>query len=64
MEALIEGLQPLGPDMLVETDLATLRQKTLPELIQFAHQIGVNVRTVAQERGALLTEILRFSYEE
>jgi hypothetical protein len=50
--------------MLIETDLASLRKMSVTELLQLAHQIGVNIRQIAQERGALLTEIMRFSYSE
>jgi hypothetical protein len=61
--SLVEGLAPLGPDMLIEMDLDTLRQKSVAELIQLAYQVGVNVQQLAQERGALLTEIMRHSYD-
>lgn len=64
MGSVLEGLTPLGPDTLVETDLASLRKMSLTELIQFAYSIGVNVHAVSAERGAVLTEILRFSYDE
>jgi hypothetical protein len=61
--SVIEGLTPLGPDMLIDTDLASLRKMSVTELIQFAFRIGVPVRQLSQERGAILTEILRYSYD-
>ncbi len=40
-----------------------MRQMSMQELIAFAYQMGIDVRQAQMERGKLLTEILKHTYE-
>lgn len=59
MSAAISGLTPLDPGQLVSVSLDDLKAMSIPDLVAFAHQVGVDVHRVTAERGKLLTELLK-----
>lgn len=63
MGELIAGLIPLDADQLVSFSIEELRTMKIPELVQLAHSLGVDVQKTQAERGKLLTEIISHAYD-